>query len=190
MAINRKQLIVDAATRSFTLFGYKATTMDQVAKLANVGKGTIYTFYKNKEELFEEIVSSLIKEMKTAAEETFVEEETFYQNAHRALYRILEFQKEHQLLIKLLQEEKEMGTASVLEMVKTMEQTIIKYIEEKVTIAISKGEISPCNPALTSFVMYKLYISLFFEWEKDHHALQEEEIAELFKMYLFKGLSI
>ncbi|MFD1909464.1 TetR/AcrR family transcriptional regulator [Paenibacillus rhizoplanae] len=32
----------------FSLFGYKATTMDQVAKIANVGKGTIYTFLRTR----------------------------------------------------------------------------------------------------------------------------------------------
>lgn len=48
MAIDRKQSVVDAASKSFALFGYKATTMEQVAKLANVGKGTIYTFLKTK----------------------------------------------------------------------------------------------------------------------------------------------
>ena len=48
MAIDRKRSIIEAATKSFSAFGYKATTMDQVAKLANVGKGTIYTFSKIK----------------------------------------------------------------------------------------------------------------------------------------------
>lgn len=38
MSIDRKKLILEAATKSFTQFGYKATTMDLVAKLANVGK--------------------------------------------------------------------------------------------------------------------------------------------------------
>ena len=54
--VDRKKLIIEAAAKSFSLYGYKATTMDQVAKLANVGKGTIYTFFKTKEELFDEII--------------------------------------------------------------------------------------------------------------------------------------
>lgn len=69
MSIDRKKLILEAATKSFTQFGYKATTMDLVAKLANVGKGTIYTFFKNKEELFDEIFTTLLKEMKQKADE-------------------------------------------------------------------------------------------------------------------------
>lgn len=46
--VDRRKLIVQAAAQSFALFGYKATTMDQVAKIANVGKGTIYTFLRIK----------------------------------------------------------------------------------------------------------------------------------------------
>lgn len=46
MSIDRKALILQAATLSFVQFGYKATTMDQVSRIANVGKGTIYTFSK------------------------------------------------------------------------------------------------------------------------------------------------
>ncbi len=50
---DRKKLIVEAAAKSFSEFGYKATTMDHVARSAGVGKGTIYTFFKNKEELLQ-----------------------------------------------------------------------------------------------------------------------------------------
>ncbi|CAM3957057.1 Transcriptional regulator TetR family [Geobacillus stearothermophilus] len=48
MASDRKRQIIEAATQSFAAFGYKATTMEQIAKLANVGKGTIYTFFSVK----------------------------------------------------------------------------------------------------------------------------------------------
>lgn len=54
--MDRRHEILMAATQSFTHFGYKATTMEKVAQLANVGKGTIYTFFDNKDVLFQEIV--------------------------------------------------------------------------------------------------------------------------------------
>lgn len=49
---DRKKLIVEAAAKSFSEFGYKATTMDHVARSAGVGKGTIYTFLKTKKNCF------------------------------------------------------------------------------------------------------------------------------------------
>ncbi len=49
MSVDRKKLILEAATKSFTQFGYKATTMDLVAKLANVGEGNhLHVFQKQR----------------------------------------------------------------------------------------------------------------------------------------------
>ncbi|MFO1445473.1 TetR/AcrR family transcriptional regulator [Bacillus sp. Bva_UNVM-123] len=189
MAIDRKQQIIEAATKSFSLFGYKATTMDQVAKIANVGKGTIYTFFKNKEELFDEIINSLVSEMKLAADEAIVPNLSFHEKVHRRLYKILEFRKKHQLMIKLVQEEKEMGTPAVADVMTKLEDMIISYLKDKISEAIEKGEIQPCDPKLTAFVMLKLYIALIFDWEKRHKPLEKEDIAELFEQYIFKGLS-
>ncbi|MGE6721037.1 TetR/AcrR family transcriptional regulator [Peribacillus frigoritolerans] len=190
MSVDRKKIILEAATKSFSLFGYKATTMDQVAKIANVGKGTIYTFYKNKEELFKEIVQRMIEEMKYEAEQSLDDQLSFFENLHRAVYRILEFRQEHQLSLKLLQEEREIGTPAVQEMVNEMEEAIVSYIKEKLKIAIDKGYIQPCDPEITAFLMLKMYLALIFDWERNHAPLEKEEIAELFKIYLFKGLSV
>lgn len=189
MAIDRKQLIIEAATKSFSLFGFKATTMDQVAKIANVGKGTIYTFFKNKEELFDEIISSLIHEMKRAADEAMDSTLSFHEKVHRGLYQILEFRLKHQLTIKLFQEEKEMGTPAVMEVMVKLEDAILGYLKEKIIAAIGKGEIQECNPEVTAFIMLKLYVALIFDWEKRNEPLEKEEIAKLFEQYIFKGLS-
>lgn len=189
MAIDRRKQIIEAASKSFSLFGYKATTMDQVAKIANVGKGTIYTFFKNKEELFDDIISSLIFEMRQAAEEAATPNLSFHEKVHRRLYKILEFRKKHQLMIKLVQEEREMGTQAVMDVMTKLEDAIISYLKEKISAAIEKGEIQPCDPELTAFVMLKLYVALIFDWEKKHEPLEKEDIAELFEQYIFTGLS-
>ncbi|MTH53355.1 TetR family transcriptional regulator [Bacillus mangrovi] len=189
MSIDRKQLIIDAATKSFTLFGYKATTMDLVAKQANVGKGTIYTFFKNKEELFDEIITSLLKEIKQAADEAIDPGLSFFENAHRALYSVLEYRRKHQLTIKIFQESTELGTPAVQEVVSRLEGMIVSYIKQKIQSAVDKGELSPCDPELTAFLMLKLYVSLIFDWEKNHEPLSKDKIAELFELYFLKGLS-
>ncbi|MFS0782959.1 TetR/AcrR family transcriptional regulator [Bacillus sp. 1P06AnD] len=187
MAIDRKQQILAAATKSFTLFGYKATTMEQVAKLANVGKGTIYNFFTNKEQLFQEIVHTLILEIKHTAEESLKPDRSFQENVQAALNEILEFRTKHQFMMKLLEEEKEIGTPAVAEMVNEIEQAIVAYIKEKVITANQDGlEIG--NPELAAFLMYKMYKTLIFDWEKHHEPLRKEEIATLFQNFVVKGL--
>ncbi|MCM3773594.1 MULTISPECIES: TetR/AcrR family transcriptional regulator [Priestia] len=188
MAIDRKQSVVDAASKSFALFGYKATTMEQVAKLANVGKGTIYTFFKNKEELFDEIVTRMIREMTDAAETVIDSNRPFFENAQAAIFRILEFRTEHQLMLKLVQEQ-QLGTTAVQEVLVRVEEEILTYIKNKIEIAISKKEIKPCDPELTAFLLFKMYIALVYDWEKRHEPLSEEKIAELIELYFLRGLS-
>lgn len=187
--IDRKKQIVDAATKSFSLFGYKATTMDQVAKLANVGKGTIYTFFSNKEELFNEIAFSLMNEMKGRAEEAISPNVTFSENVHNALFSMLEYRKEHKLTIKLYQEAREMGTPAVSDALHKLEQMVVEFLSERISRAIESKAIKPCNPEMTAFVMLKLYVALIFDWERERGELDKDEIANLFKLYLIEGLS-
>lgn len=189
MTTDKRKMIVEAATKSISLFGYKATTMDQVAKLANVGKGTIYTFFKNKEELFEEIISTLVKEMTAEAEAVIQPELSFTENVHRALYRLLEFRSRHQLMIKLVQEETEMGTLAVSDMLQHVEDEIISYLKQKIDVAIAKGAIPPTDTEITSFLLLKMYIALVSDWEKHHQPLSSEQIAEMMKVFLLKGFS-
>ena len=187
--IDRKKQIVDAATKSFSLFGYKATTMDQVSKLANVGKGTIYTFFSNKEELFDEIAFSLMNEMKARAEEAISPNVTFSENVHNALFSMLEYRKEHKLTIKLYQEAREMGTPAVSDALHKLEQMVVEFLSERISRAIESKAIKPCNPEMTAFVMLKLYVALIFDWERERGELDKDEIANLFKLYLIEGLS-
>lgn len=189
MAVDRKQLILEAAQKSFSLFGYKATTMDQIAKLANVGKGTIYTFFNSKEEILDEIVSSLIRHMKDEAERVVDPTKRFDENIHRVLLRLLEFRKSHQLTIKLFQEEKEIGTKAVVDVIQRVEQAIVDYMKVIIQEAIDRGEIKECNPEITSFIMLKTYVALIFDWEQQHPPLGKEELSNLFRLYFFEGLS-
>ena len=47
----RKKEIVLATLEVFSEKGYEATSMSQIAKLAGIGKGTIYEYFESKEEL-------------------------------------------------------------------------------------------------------------------------------------------
>jgi AcrR family transcriptional regulator len=186
--MDRKQSIVEAAETCFTQYGFKAATMDQVSKMAHVGKGTIYTFYKNKEELFHAIIDQFILQMKQIADHAIHSEDKFDENLHRSLFEMLEFRKQHQLTLKLTQEVREIGTPEAQEALDRLEKTILTFLEGHLVHAIEAGDILPCEPQLTAFIMLKLYISLVFEWEKKHTPLSKEEISSIFEMYLMKGL--
>ncbi len=47
-----RKAIIDAAIRLFTEKGFEQTSMSELARAAGVGKGTIYGYFKAKEEIF------------------------------------------------------------------------------------------------------------------------------------------
>ena len=49
---NKKKKIVIAAIATFAQKGYSATTIAEVAEAAGIGKGTIYEYFRSKEDLF------------------------------------------------------------------------------------------------------------------------------------------
>ncbi|RYL91521.1 TetR/AcrR family transcriptional regulator [Sporolactobacillus sp. Y61] len=186
--VDRKENILKAAEQTFASFGYKATTMDLVARMANVGKGTIYTFFTNKEDLFFEIMKQFIEKIKKVASSAIHDEDDFFTNLHRALYSVLEFRKEHQLTIKLTQEIKEIGTVQAKQALGNVEDAILDFLEGNIKNALKKGEIKTCDPKVTAFVILRLYIALVFDWELRHAPLSSSEIADLFGLYLVRGL--
>ena len=189
--VDRRQEIILAATKSFSLFGFKATTMDQIAKIANVGKGTIYTFFENKDILFQEIVLRMINEMKTEAQNVLKEEASFQENAHHALMKMLEFRETHQLFAKIIAEEKELRTPAVQQVLIQIEQEIVSFIQTKMEKAISKGEISNVNSELVAYLLFKAYLAFVVDWDLTHkEPLSEESIATLFQDTIFRSLLI
>jgi AcrR family transcriptional regulator len=53
----KRRQIVDGARRVFLSQGYDAASMGEIAKAAGVSKGTLYVYFKDKEQLFDAIVS-------------------------------------------------------------------------------------------------------------------------------------
>lgn len=55
-AAERKAAIVEAALEEFTARGFAATRLEDVARRADVAKGTIYLYFADKETLFQELL--------------------------------------------------------------------------------------------------------------------------------------
>ncbi len=49
---HKKQLIIEAAIEVFSKNNFQNSTISQIAQKANVAEGTIYQYFKNKEDLF------------------------------------------------------------------------------------------------------------------------------------------
>ena len=67
-ARERRDAILAAALDEFSARGFAATRLEDVAKRANVAKGTIYLYFADKETLFQELVRSMLSPLVGALE--------------------------------------------------------------------------------------------------------------------------
>ena len=67
--LQRRQEIIDSAEKVFFSKGFGNTTMDDIASEAELSKGTLYLYFKSKEELFKVFVNRSIAKL----HELFVE---------------------------------------------------------------------------------------------------------------------
>jgi TetR/AcrR family transcriptional regulator, regulator of autoinduction and epiphytic fitness len=62
----KRAAILDAALKLFSQYGYRRTSIDDIAREAEIAKGTVYLSFKSKEEIFRALCESLIERMESA----------------------------------------------------------------------------------------------------------------------------
>ncbi len=78
----RKAAIIDAAEKIFFPHGIKNTTMDQIAEEAELSKGTLYLYFKNKEDLLLEIAVKGLDKLGELMNQAFDDNKTGLENAY------------------------------------------------------------------------------------------------------------
>jgi len=61
--MNKKNELIKIASREFAKYGYKGVSLEKIAKKANISKAAIYYHFKNKADLFENVVNPKINKL-------------------------------------------------------------------------------------------------------------------------------
>ncbi len=72
---NKRNIILLSAVKIFARDGFEKATIDEIIKDAKVAKGTVYYYFKSKEEIFNAIVSDGIVDFENKIKEAILEKE-------------------------------------------------------------------------------------------------------------------
>ena len=92
---NKRQQILDAAYIVFSRKGYHRATVDEIIALADTGKGTVYNYFVNKEQLFYTLIKERSAPFETILESIVASPEAPLQKVETILKAFLEFYKEN-----------------------------------------------------------------------------------------------
>ncbi len=97
----RRKQILDAATEVFSIKGFANAEGDEIAKLAKLGKGTIYRYFKTKKDLFFSVVDRGLENLKDSVLEAMAREKEPLDKIKKAIETYLIFFEKHSYLIRI-----------------------------------------------------------------------------------------
>ncbi len=178
--MGKEIFIIEKAKELFSEVGYKATTMDLLATRSDMGKGTLYLYFKSKEDVLKSIIEQLLETIRIKA--NCIEEKniSFNEQINLFLKEMLMLKKEQVMVAKLVFEAKQIGNKTVNKYVNQIDDYIIDTLTTKIDSAVNKGYIKQCNSKFMAFLIYKIYMILVLEWEdKSNTRLTENELFSL-----------
>ncbi|MDO5836934.1 MAG: TetR/AcrR family transcriptional regulator [Methanobacterium sp.] len=132
--LNTEERILEAATEIFALQGYDATSVDEIAKRANVSKPLIYYYFKSKKNILEELIKRYIKSYFPEKEEyiqgiTNINREDLYERLQERMDFFSKNDKALKVIAMELLKDNPEGE-SILSMINPLFDTAIPKIEE------------------------------------------------------------
>ncbi len=181
--------IIELAADLFKKFGFKKTTIDDIALAAHKGKSSLYYYFKNKEDIFKAVVdkeaATLEKELTAIIEQSGLSpQEKLKQYVMHRMTRLKELANYYEAL-----KNEYLSHYEFIEEIRSQhDRTEIKLIRQILDEGLQKGvfDIKDTHTAAfaISIAMKGLEIPMFLKNELEH---SEEKINFLLEI-LFKGI--
>ena len=183
--MDKKEIVIETARKLFTQYGYKKVSMDEIAKKSNVTKKTIYTYFKDKDSMFKYFVDEELNNMKQMIEHIRKSNKTFIEQITKAVYEVLTYRNNSKLFNNIILELKSENSNKAEAFVKMYDSEVINYIEHKIECETKTGNIKECDAHLSAFIIYKVLLSVMFEYDKN---INEKKVTKEIVSILKDGL--
>ena len=188
----RRRDLLAAAERLFAQKGYHHTTMEDIAHEAQYGTGTIYLYFKKKEELYEALLERKVGEYVTHVHNRVREAESHLEKVRTLLSAKLEFFETHKEFFRIY-----LAELSTLD--STLRRCSAKhrekmyydhqaFVAQTLSDAMRAGVIREVDPTKLATAFTGVVNPLLSEWIKSRSKDSICGIESFVTDLLFKGL--
>lgn len=182
-----KRLIVASSAKVFHRYGYKKTTMDDLAKVLRKGKSSLYYYFKNKEELFEAVVEMEIEHLKMLLVSRIKPSDLPQEKLTTYIVTRMQVTKNLASYWEVQNNERSVGIEFIDRLRVKYDTQEIEYIMHLLAEGIEHGVFRTKNPKLSAIAIVTAMKGLenpLFE-ENYAEAEQEEQVKEIISILLY-----
>ncbi len=160
--MSKRNAILVAATQLFARNGFQGTSMAELAKLTGAARGTIFHHFKNKEDLFLNILNNVKEDILSAVRHH--KETTCYDNGLEMVEGVVTFylnlvgENENQFLLLHRHYPYQMAETNTAfrSYLESVYNCLLDIFEEGIAIGISDGSINVSSPRNTAMVLFAM----------------------------------
>ena len=180
----KKQRVIQAAIDEFSCRGYEAANINRIAKQAHISVGSLYKYFKSKEDLFLYVIqlsSDLIeKELRTVNEAPFISVES---KIEKVLRIILRTNREQINLIRLYLE---LISSSNNDMTKLLSFNLENFSSQCYREILKNGQTTgevraDIDPAMAAFHLDNIFLALQYSYVGGY-------LNERYRIYVKEGI--
>lgn len=192
MLNEKEERILEAAQKLFSRFGPRKTSIDEIAQQAGLGKGTIYLYFRSKDELHAAIVRRIGESLLRSMEEAKAAGRSPAEKLRLLVAARLRFIEEHieihELTPEVIQEFEENERSPLLgPIIREMSQTQIKMIYDLIAEGIQAGNFVADDPQTTAVALYAALHTCGKPWpcEGEMKICTQDKITALMNLFLY-----
>ncbi len=180
----RRQQIMVAAKRVFAEKGFTRTTIEDIAREAELSPGTLYLYFKNKDELYASLSLRILKYLQIRLEDLHITKglspEQRVGLLKELLYDVYEFDPTILINMFHLQSGDTMKNLSpeLLSEIKTMSDQALSILSKIFEDVDQKGAFVDKNPLVLANILWALFAGIVL-WEESKQTVSEKSSSNL-----------
>jgi len=164
---HREEILL-AAEKVFAAKGFFSTTMSDIAREAEFGTGTLYKYFKSKEELYFTLIDEKVEEINGPVKAELSQKTPAVERIKKVLGLQFEFFERNRDFFRIYTSEQSRFEWTVKdELGKDLHEKMVAYIHilaEVMRQGIEEGEFRPMNPMDLAHALVGIVNSFIFEW--------------------------
>ncbi len=160
--------ILSAAEKVFAAKGFFPTTMSDIARQAEFGTGTLYKYFKSKEELYFTLIDEKVEEINGLVNAELSQKNSAVERIKKVLRLQFEFFEQNRDFFRIYISERSRFEWTVKDdLGKGLHEKMVSYIDilsEVIRQGIRRGEFRPMDPKDLAHAFVGIVNSFVFEW--------------------------
>ncbi len=185
--LDRKRQIIDVSLNLFEKKGFKSTTIRDIAKEVGLTQGSLYYYFRSKEEILYEMIHDYLELITKRIKIITAERATGSEKIRSMIKEIMRHMGQSKAYITIFFKEKNLLPENLLNKVIKKRDAIEQIVVDTLIEGMKSGEFKTLDPKMAAFAMLGM-CNWASQWFKEGGRLTVDEISEIFTEIFLNGI--